>query len=148
MTVELGEKTPDAPEEAEKQHPEELLTAKELRLPVGVRRRIRRLKEQGMQEKAIGYRRGEVEKAIRKRKGKTKMQKAEEILDETIKQIVESDDPEKQGESLATATWLADFVGESTAEERAEDLSKILQEHPELEGKLSSIRDKVLEIKV
>ncbi len=155
MSVEQGEETQviqeDLPQTLTKEELEQLLAVKEPKLPKSIRRYIQRLKQVGMWDVAMGVRAQEMEKAKKKRKDKTKEQRARKELDRTIKQILETDNPQVEAENELKAIWLLDIIGGMDQEERMENLLALLDSKaPELrsflEENMARIRDETMVI--
>lgn len=114
---------------------EVLYDRKELRLPRGVRKRIRNLKKEAEEEtdeekrerklrEIFLYTQAEREK-VRQKRGPTKEERAVEKLDQTIWRILEAPDSSpKEQEEVVRAIWLAEAARITTPAERIEDLGR------------------------
>lgn len=155
MSIEQGEKINDSFENASetvtKEQLERLLAVKDPELPSSIKKYIRRLKEADRWDIAMGVRQEEMEKAKKKRGIETREQRARKELDRTIRQILETDDPQLQAEDEVKAIWLLDISGGINQEERIQDLLSILDSKaPELkeflEGRMFEIREQALKV--
>jgi hypothetical protein len=118
------------------------------RLPRGVRKRIRQLKQSGYLEEAMELRR----RAREKKRPLLKIQKARAMLYDTVEEIFESDDPGKLAETQIRAVWLMQASGLITSEERIGSLMEIIDSSkkdgldPEIEILLTKARNKYQEL--
>lgn len=117
------------------------LSVKEIKLPKGVRAHIRRLKESGEWEKAMGVRKQEVEKKL-----KSKQERAWDELNKTVRSIIVVDDDEVQAQLELKALWLFNVLGEMSSQDRIKSIIELLDsKSPALkeamEEKMVSIRD-------
>jgi hypothetical protein len=108
----------------------------DFRLPNGVRKHIRRLKEEGKLDEAIRFR----EESLKSKKS------AREKLDNEKKACLRgilSNDPQSQAFAAFELTWIINKIGEITDEERYADLAQVYINWPDqsdaLEGRASSI---------
>lgn len=98
------------------------------RLPRGVRKHIRKLKEQGYRENADSYQRQELITKFRK-KGRAK--EASLLLLDTVKNLSEIDSPAVFGVELIKYAWLLEAVQEIDAEKRINIVNEIYLNIPE-----------------
>ncbi|OGM21467.1 hypothetical protein A2714_03340 [Candidatus Woesebacteria bacterium RIFCSPHIGHO2_01_FULL_38_9] len=113
---------------------EELLASKEGRLPKGIRKYIRRLKEEGLLDRALRVSREQREK-------RKPYIKREERLQVAVGKILDMKDPKVVVVEAAVATWL---LQDGEAEEgttydsvaRIADLDEIYELNPDLETHL------------
>ena len=114
----------------------------DVNLPGGVRKRIRRLKEQGKVEKATVYRENELKKAREKRRQRNpRAAKLQDTLDEKTRLLDEIEDPKDRATENARIVWLKSELGDITSRERVSQLMKISDEHPKID--ISKIRKEV-----
>lgn len=114
---------------------EVLYDRKELRLPRGVKKRIRDLKSQVRREadeekrerklrEIFLYAQEEREK-VKQKRGRTKEERAVEKLDQAIGRILEAPDSSpREQEEVVRAIWLAEAARITTPAERIEDLGR------------------------
>lgn len=120
------------------------LEAKEVRLPSGVRRHIRRLKEEGRWEEAMSLRRQEAgKKTDRTREGKL-----QDLLNQNIKDLMLAKNPNQEAALTIEAIWLLEKKGEIEPEERFSNLMEVLNNTGVglEEEQLVLIRDKIAKI--
>lgn len=116
---------------------------KKKRLPRGVRKRIRLLKQSGHLDEAVELRR----RAREDKKPLRKTQTARAMLHDTVEEIFESDDPGKLVETQIRAVWLMQAGGLITSDERVSSLVEIINSsediglEPEIESLLVKVRD-------
>jgi len=120
---------------------------KEERLPKSISTYIRRLKEAGRFEDAMLVR----EEAIEKRRKMTRPQRAAEKLNDTVKLLLETDNPQLQSVCEVSAIWLLNVAGVIDDRQRMEELRSTLDSKaPELtvflDEKLVEIRERALKI--
>ena len=108
------------------------LASLEPRLPQGIRKHIRKLKEEGKLEEAIRFK----EEA---RKKKTPKQKLEDEKYKNLKQLIISGNPEEQASAAFRLTHILGMTGETTMSERHADLFSIHQTWPEQGSHLNDI---------
>ncbi|HSX48839.1 MAG TPA: hypothetical protein VLE44_01105 [Candidatus Saccharimonadales bacterium] len=108
------------------------LASLEPRLPQGIRKHIRKLKENGRLEEAIRFK----EEARKKR---TPKQKLEDEKNKNLKQLIISNDPEQQATAAYKLTHILGMTGETTKSEREADLYAIHRTWPEQGDVLSQI---------
>lgn len=142
MVIEQGEKVrnflENASETITEEQLEKLLVVKEPRLPKSIRRYIQRLKQAGYWEVAMGFRAEEMKKAKKKRGIETREERARKELFRTIRQIIETDDPQVEVEGELKAIWLLDVSGAINQEERLQELRDLLDSKaPELQAFLA-----------
>lgn len=111
---------------------------RELKLPKGIRKYIRRLKQEGKLEEAFRVKKESTE---RKRSARDKLN---DKLNENLRDVVLSDNPEQRALGEFTTTWMLSKTGEiPTLEERRADLEQVYRSYPEqsdtLETKAPSI---------
>jgi len=98
------------------------LDSKEPKLPAGIRKYIRRLKEDGNWDEAMEVRKREIGKRI------TRGQVINNQLNVSIRTLVDSDDPVQQYVHQIRATWLLESGDVITAEERKAQLGLIIDD--------------------
>ncbi len=108
------------------------LASLEPRLPQGIRKHIRRLKEEGRLEEALRFKE-------ESRKKKTPKQKLEDETFKNLKQLLISNDPEQQSTAAFRLTHILGMTGETTMSERHADLYGIHQTWPEQGRHLNDI---------
>lgn len=118
-----------------------LLRDKEPRLAKGIRAYIRALKRSGNFEQAIR------DEAVRE-KITTKRDKAVHELNQTIRGIIETEDPLVQAESEVRAIWLMSSVNILNSDERIQNILEVLDSKEtelkeQLESNLPTIRKEV-----
>ncbi len=104
---------------------ERKLQARELRLPNGVRKHIRRLKESGQFEEAVRFRQESVIKKMRPQK------QLENTINSNLRDLIVSESPQIQAVSALKLTWIFSAKGEITDSEREDDLYTIHKNWPE-----------------
>jgi len=122
---------------------EDCLQKKEERLPKGIRAYIRRLKETGDWDKAVGFREDSLRKRALDRQGRAKRE-----LNKTIVNLLQSDDPIEQGKDEVKAVWLMYAAGILQSDQKVSDILEILDSKAEnlkreLEENLPAIRDEI-----
>ena|SRR5258708_38428439 len=109
------------------------------KLPNGIRKHIRRLKEEGKLEEALKVRKEAVER-------RSAQQKLEDKLNDSLRQAILGNE-EEQAIGEFTATWIIAKKDNLTPEERIADLQSVYDNHPKedklLEESASKIRDEV-----
>lgn len=123
------------------------LSQKNERLPKSVRKYIRRLKEAGKWEEAMGFaQEARVKKNDRRNPRSVRVY---EVLNHTVRDILVTEDPQKQAEEEIRAVWIM-FQGRLLDQnERSNELKAILDSKPPeiqkvLGPKISQIRNEVL----
>lgn len=111
---------------------------REFKLPNGIRKYIRRLKQEGKLSEALRVKSESTEKK------RTARQRLQDKLDENSITAIVSDDPQKQALSEFTATWLLSLTGEISTEERQVDLGKVYDTHPDQEDNLSAVASSIV----
>ncbi len=138
-----------AGELGEKRAFEEVFESKAPRLPQGIRKYIRRLKEEDQIDEALRVSREQGEK-------KKLHIKREERLQVAVGNILDTGDPEIVVSEAATASWLledgeVEKGKDYDAKARTADLAELYELNPDLEGHLenvlSEVRDEALRIK-
>ncbi len=104
---------------------ERKLQARELHLPNGVRKHIRRLKENGQFEEAVRFRQESVIKKMRPRK------QLENTINSNLRDLIVSESPQIQAVSALKLTWILNAIGEIDDSEREADLYTIHRNWPE-----------------
>mgnify|MGYP001566967931 CR=1 FL=1 len=124
------------------------LKAKEPRLPRRVAAHIRTLKQEGMFDEAMRYR----ERIIGQKKARyERLQSATDELHKTIREMICTDDPVKEGAANIKITWLFNAVGQITStDERNREILEILNSvpsefQPKVEELMPAIRNEVEE---
>lgn len=116
---------------------ENLVASKEPRLSKGIRRHIRKLKEEGKLSEALQVRK---EAVISKRDAKQRLQ---DELNINLQKAIISNDPKEQVIGEFSATFIISHTEGLSQEERAADLETVYRNHPNeeafLEGKASSL---------
>lgn len=109
---------------------EKKFSEREMRLPSGVRRHIRRLKEEGKLEEALRIR---TESTERKRSARERL---EEKLNDNLRDALISDDPKAQALGAFTSTWILNKTGDIPDDERQADLATVYRNWPEQDNAL------------
>jgi hypothetical protein len=104
---------------------ERKLLAQELKLPAGIRKHIRNLKEEGRFEEAVRFRRESITRKIVPKK------LLENMTNSTLRELIISNSPEIQALSALKLTWLLNVSGLISDSEREADLYQIHQSWPE-----------------
>ncbi len=117
---------------------EKKLSERELRLPKGIRKYIRTLKEQGKLKEAMKVRREELEKK------KSAREKLQDVLNLEIAESILSDNDKIQALSKFRATWILSQTGEIDPRERIADIENIYREHPEQDLELQEKGQKII----
>lgn len=120
-----------------------LADQKELRLPKSIRAYIRRLKADGQFERAMA-----VAREVRERKLKERQQNAEKELYRSIRELLETKDPQVQAVEEIRAIWLLYASGVIDSDEKTAELLVTLDsKSPDLkaflEGRLIDIREEL-----
>lgn len=108
---------------------DERLLSKEPRLPQGIRKHIRRLKEDGKLEEALRFARSQRDKKVRSLNAVGR-------LKEDVAIILESDDPKQEAVAAIEATWALSRLGDLEPSQRSADIMATLDNYPEIAGSL------------
>jgi hypothetical protein len=132
----MTERLDGAPEDLEG-----LVAHKEVKLPSGIRKYIRRLKAEGRLEEAMS-----VGRQTRQNKSQRREDKARAQLHQSIFDLLTTDDPETDGVTTIKAIWLLYATGEIDPDERLEELQASLDAmtspiRAQIEARLVEIRD-------
>jgi len=120
---------------------------KEEQLPNSIASYVRRLKQSEKFEEAMLER----EREIEKRRRMTRPQRAAERLNDTIKLLLETNDPQVQSVCEVRAIWLLNVAGVIDDRQKLQDLKDVLDSQaPELKAflddRLVQIRDEALKV--
>lgn len=116
---------------------------RERRLPKSIRTYIRRLKADGQFEKAMA-----VAQEVRERKLQARQQNAERELYRSVRELLETEDPQVQAVEEIRAIWLLYASGVIDSDEKTAELLVTLDsKSPDLkaflEGRLTDIREEL-----
>lgn len=122
---------------------DERFLSKEPRLPQGIRKHIRKLKEDGRLEEALRFARSQRDK-------KTRSLNAVGRLKEDVAIILESDDLKQEAVAVIEATWALSRLGDLKPGERSADIMATLDNYSDiadaLELELPKLRDEMQNI--
>ncbi len=111
---------------------EQKFKARELRLPNGVRKYIRRLKEEGLFQEAMKVRQSEIGK------GKSVGERLTERLNLDVRTVIVSDSEKERALGEFDATWILSQTGEIDPSMRMADLNQIYRTYPQQEELLEA----------
>lgn len=131
----------------------ERASRKDNKLSKSVRTHIRRLKQEGRFAQALAVRKSVVS-SRESRLGRQYLSqaKARGMLNGTLRELLATDDEEREAELELRAIWLLEITGEIDSEERVRELEESLDSKADqlrayLESKLPEIRDEMVRLK-